>query len=96
LNNELKSRGLVRQKRDQLTVEKAIIVTEEKEKRVEQNQVDKAVKEQRKAHMEANKMEGEVRKPGVERKGSTKWAEAIRLPRLICCPEFVPQWQHGG
>ncbi len=33
LNNELKARGLVRQERDQLTIKKATMVKEEKEKR---------------------------------------------------------------
>ena len=62
LNNELKPRGLARQVRDQLTVEKAAMVKEEKEKRVQRNQLDKKVKELRKAHTDAKKMEGEVRK----------------------------------
>jgi hypothetical protein len=62
LNTELKPRGLARQERDQLTVKKAVMVKEEKEKLVQRNQLDKKVKELCKAHTDAKKMEGEVRK----------------------------------
>jgi hypothetical protein len=59
LNNELKPKELARQERDDLTVEKA-----GKEKQVQQNQLEKKVKELRKAHMDAKKMEVKVRKQG--------------------------------
>jgi hypothetical protein len=62
LNDELKTRGLARQEKERLTVEKSAVVMEEKDKQVERNQLNKKVKKLCKAHMHAKKMKGEVRK----------------------------------
>jgi hypothetical protein len=93
LNNELKARGLARQERDQLTVEKAAMVNEEKEKRVQRNQLDKKVKELRKAHTDAKKMEGEVRKA----RGRKEKALRNGLEQYVLTDYFVVvSSYHGG